>query len=188
MLKTLYQCKLNHRGFTLIELLVVMVLVALFAGVAVVSFDFGDGDRHVETEARRLQELLKLAQQEAVLKVKTYVLQTDREAYSFLELDEVKKIAVPMTKDDIFRTRKLARGIEMKVTVQEDSLQQYLSQGEDKKNVKEKNPNLRYIVLFASGEMTPFEIRLRGESTTEYVLTGTIVGQLALNNSRETRL
>lgn len=165
-----------------------MVLVALFAGVAVVSFDFGDSDRHVETEVRRLQELLKLAQQEAVLKVKTYVLQTDREGYSFLELDEVKKIAVPMARDDVFRARKLAHGIEMKVTVQEDSLQQYLSQGEDKKNLKEKDPNLKYIVLFASGEMSPFEIRFRGESSTEYVLTGTIIGQLTLNNSREARL
>ncbi|KAF0866289.1 prepilin-type N-terminal cleavage/methylation domain-containing protein [Pseudomonas sp. LD120] len=76
----------HARGFTLLELLVVILLIALTAGlVGLVNTD--SGPRQARHEAQRLQELLQLLRQEALLRYRDYGLRIEPERYWVVHLD-----------------------------------------------------------------------------------------------------
>lgn len=74
-------------GFTLLELLVVLVVVGITLSFAVVGLGTSSPGERVDEEARRLQALLRLAGDEAVLRGRTLGVHLGRNGYRFLVRD-----------------------------------------------------------------------------------------------------
>lgn len=91
-------------GFTLVELVVVILIIGLVASFASISLG-RHGDERLQTEAKRLQHLIRLASDEAITQTREYALQINKEGYSFLMLGAEGKF-VPVKDDQIFRPRK----------------------------------------------------------------------------------
>jgi len=71
------------RGFTLIEILVVVAIVAVVTAAAVLSIGLASGERAVESEGRRLLELVKLACERAAVTGRDYGLEASHDRYGF---------------------------------------------------------------------------------------------------------
>lgn len=79
---------MRSRGFTLIELLIVLVLIGVITGMAVLAVGNDGKDRMHVIEAKRLAELLDLAEQEAMLRGEAMALELFEQSYRFLNLTE----------------------------------------------------------------------------------------------------
>ena len=106
-------------------------------------------------EMQRIQALLKLAREEAVMQNEDIALKVTENTYSFEILGD--KGWEPITGDQIFRARKVVDGTELALKVDDLEIkfgQQQEAAGED------KIPPPRIFIL-SSGEIMPFELILR---------------------------
>ena len=146
-------CK--QSGFTLIEMMVVLVIIGIMVTSVVLSIRTDDLGEHMEREMQRIQALLKLAREEAVMQNEDIALKVTENAYSFEILGD--KGWEPITGDQVFRQRKVVDGTELALKVDDLEIkfgQQQEAAGED------KIPPPRIFIL-SSGEIMPFELILR---------------------------
>jgi general secretion pathway protein H len=92
----------SKRGFTLLELLVVIVVLSIAAGLIVVRGTPGDSN-YLESDAKKLSQLLRIAQQESLLKSKDIRFLAGDEGYSFEEFTGSRW--VPVTTEPLLRPR-----------------------------------------------------------------------------------
>ena len=158
-------------GFTLLEVLVVVIIIGVVISFAVLSIN--SDDKTLEETATRLQALIGLGSQEAVLQSTELALQFNEDGYEFLAFDGKKW--QPISDDQILRPRKLPDT----VTVDYEPEGQKLTlQGMD----DEKTPPRIYFL--SSGEMTPFRLTLRRRGELDgYVLTGSPRGKTELHTT-----
>ena len=87
-------------GFTLLELLVALVLIGIILSFAVFTLGDGGEDRRIKEEANRFYYLIKLAQEEAILNAREWLLEIDSQGYQFSVLtDEGSQLST----DPVFR-------------------------------------------------------------------------------------
>jgi general secretion pathway protein H len=156
------------RGFTLLEVLVVMLIIGITVSFAALSLN---GDNHeLEDEARRLQALIALTGQEAVLQSKEMAMQFRDDSYEFQDFDGEKW--QPLENDETLRPRTLPDDLVLEYRAEGDKM----TLGSDKD--KKAPPRIYFL---SSGEVSPFELTLRrrGEDRT-YTLTGDVRGKTAL--------
>ncbi len=164
--------KRKTAGFTLIELLVVVLIIGITVGLVVISINPDKGD-DVKAEAQRLQELIKLASQEAILQSSEYALEFSDDGYRFLVL--VKKKWLPV-EDPILRARTMPGSIRIEVFVDDERF-------DFMKTEEEVNPR---IYLFSSGEITPVDILLEADDTeASYHVITEINGKINLSSDSE---
>jgi general secretion pathway protein H len=147
-------------GFTLIEMLVVVVIIGIVISSVTLSIHTQDRGEQMETEMQRIQALLKMAREEAVMQDEDIALKVGENSYSFEVLGE--KGWEPITDDQIFRERKIVDGTELALKVDNLEInfgQQQAAAGED------KIPPPRIFIL-SSGEIMPFELILRTQDQT----------------------
>lgn len=101
------------RGFTLLEVLMVVLVVGIISGVAMLSFNPGGAERHLQDESDRLVALMAQAADEAVMQNQEYGFKISDKGYYFLCLDEVKQRWKSCPSESIFRERELPDGLEM---------------------------------------------------------------------------
>jgi len=136
---------MKSRGFTLIEMLVVVVIIGILASAVVIGFVGSDKEQNLRTEAERLATLIEMARSQAVQRNEEWGLTVAPDSYQFVVLDEPNHRWVEQ-KDGTFRKRSIEN---MTLSVQVDAVA--VPGDKSKDNV----PN---IVLFSSGEQTPFDI------------------------------
>jgi general secretion pathway protein H len=142
-------------GFTLIEIMVVVVIIGIMASSIVLSIRTDKLGEHMEMDMQRIQALLKMAREEAVMQNEEIALRVGENSYSFEILGEKGWQAI--TDDKIFRERKVVDGTELALKVDDLEIkfgQQQAEAGED------KIPPPRIFIL-SSGEIMPFELILR---------------------------
>jgi len=142
-------------GFTLIEMLVVIVIIGIIVTTVTLSIRTDNRGEKMETEMRRIQALLKLASEEAVMQDEEIALRVSEDSYSFEVLSD--KGWQPITDDKVFRERKVVDGTELALKVDDleiDFGKQQEAAGDD----KIKPPR---IFILSSGEFMPFELILR---------------------------
>ncbi len=182
-------------GFTLIELLVVIVIAAILFTYATLSIrGHNPGDR-IHTEARRLNQLIQLALDQAILRGEEYALEVHINGYRFLHQQQGKWIEVK--NDRILRRRQLPKNMQLELSLEDTtvvinpatsddtfSLGNKTSEKNDDKtgsNTNNSRDRLRpQIYLLSSGEITPeFSIRLSYPGVeTSYLVEGKFDGQL----------
>lgn len=182
-------------GFTLIELMVVIFIIGIIAGFATLSV----GQSHtrvLQDELKRLQSLLTLASDEAVLQSEELAIEVYRNGYRFMFLAQAKDAWEwqPIQDNPIFRARCFPEGVDLAGEIEgtptvlerfdcaaEAAKAEAEKAGEEKsvmtKSSKAEDVPPR-IFLLSSGEMTPFNLTLSLPDKTSARLVGDLTGKL----------
>ncbi len=149
-------------------MLVVLFIIGITVTFATLSFSGRSADDRLDNEARRLQEIMRLASEEAVLQGIELGMQSDGEKYGFLVItDEGWAL---YEGDTPLKEYALPSGITLEVTVEDFALE-----------VPEEEELLPQIVFLSSGELTPFNLDMRAESAKNYYqFTGALTGKIDL--------
>lgn len=145
----------RQSGFTLIELLVVLVIIGIITSTVVLSISHSDIAVEMEVEIRRIHTLLDLAREETILQGQELALTVERDRYLFETFEDNQW--QPLSKDKIFRERKLQLGMELALVVDNVKLNLTVKTADAE---QDKQQPAR-IYLLSSGEMSPFELILR---------------------------
>lgn len=139
-------------GFTLIELLVVLVLLGVLTGLAVLGSGVANSPtRQLHDEAERLQSLMRVLLDEAVLDNREYGLRFDNRRYRVLRFDAAAARWEPLDS----KAHALPDWVDVDLKVD----QQSIGASEEGDSKQSKPPQL---LLLSSGELTPFTLRLAG--------------------------
>lgn len=159
----------RQRGFTLLEVLVVLVLIGIITTFAVLAIHTPDPQERITREARRMQALITLAAQQAVLRSKNMGLTIGANHYGFLEQVDGRWKAL---NDPVLRERTLPKDIDLRLRTESDPTSTTLGKS---------SGTAPQVLLLASGEMTPFELQFSADNGKNYCqLTGQAMGALKL--------
>jgi len=181
----------SEAGFTLIELLVVVTVIGIIVSIAILSLGVLGDDRQLRVEARRVSTLLAAAQDEAVMQGREFGLEISTQAYRFVEFDPFQERWLELQTDDIFRSRQLPDNQEFELFLEDKRVS---LAGELSKLAAEDIPGLNstarkyapQIMIFSSGETTPFELHLlRPAQQQSIVLQGDVLGGIEIMTASE---
>jgi general secretion pathway protein H len=145
-------------GFTLIEVLVVIVIISIIISLATITFD--SEQQELANEGERLSALMKLASEEAIMNSRELRVIFTSNSYTF---DKLVDREWRQFEEGLFRSRNLPEDFSFDMSIGNQAVN--LETGGDE---AEK----RAAVLFlSSGEVTPFELAIRGASDLEIVIS-----------------
>ena len=139
----------RQTGFTLIEILVVLFIVSIMSGLVVVNLPSFTRTQDFDTEARRLEVLLQMAREHAVVQAVEMGFTVEDDGYSFYYYDEIAQSWAQMQQAP-FGVRKLPETITLSLEIVGKGFS--LADNEDAKGPK--------LLLLSSGETTPFELEI----------------------------
>ena len=200
----------KNLGFTLIELLVVVVIISISVGLVVVNISTKTEADLVEEEAVRLQQILRFAHEQSVVRAAEYGVRFFETGYRFMIFDETTSRWVYLKRDRLLRGRTLPEPIELDLYIEQTPVDLLASpkddpeieekkeeEGQGKSNTGTANSGtasiqigspaageviLPQIFLLSSSELTPqFEVRIRiPGSDIEKLLEGLPQGEYKL--------
>jgi general secretion pathway protein H len=141
-------------GFTLLELLVVIVMVAVLMGTVVLGFTGADTEQRLRGSADQLAYTIELARQYALQRNREWGLYVEPDAIQFVEFDPEQKIWVERTERPFGSAEYLPQ---VELRVEADEFEQL--SGDDDQDLPE-------VILFSSGEVTPFTVYLEPQWDT----------------------
>jgi general secretion pathway protein H len=146
----------KNSGFTLIELLIVLIIVGVL--MTFVSLNIGAKPSSAKQAAQQLQNLLTLAQEEAILKGHILGWKISPQTYTFYRYKD--KIWQPLSADKILRSYQLQPDLEYKLSL-------------DNAKVKYDKESPPQITLLPDGSVNDFTllIQLIDHSETYKVFT-----------------
>lgn len=104
---------IRHQGFTLIEILVVVVLISIMMGVMLMNFSPGGDEELAQEESLRLQNLLRFAHEQSVIRGEEIGLRVFENAYRFMRLDEETEEWFAIIDDKLLRDRPLPEPLQL---------------------------------------------------------------------------
>ncbi len=156
----------RQRGFTLLEVMLVMVLMAVVLSSVNLSFDIRSDRNKVEDEAKRLQAVVQLASDYALLNNLQLGLWVEEKSYQFLGFDG--EVWTTIDEDKILKKYELEDNFKLKLTLgdipwldnvdAEDGLFSLVGQ-DDEDDEDEQKKLVPQVYLFSSGEITPFSVQ-----------------------------
>lgn len=183
----------HHRGFTLLEIMLVMLLLGLMASYVVVNFVSESRPARIQKETDRLQQLVQVLSETAVLKQQDFGLVLNDKGYQFLVHDGQKwlevaepkfmqfhpwpdTIAAELELDGLSWAEDSILGQEEFRKLQEELLEQQeeAAEAEDDKRAQDnkvpgqgarrEKPLLPNIYILSSGDISPFQLVLADET------------------------
>jgi general secretion pathway protein H len=155
---------LRSKGFTLIEIMLVLVVISVMASLLVLSISDNPA-KQLEQEARRMQAILQLAADEALMQGVEIALaraadpQQATEGYQLLVFDLQQQQWQPL-EDKPFLYHPLPSNISMEISLRSEAatplFQQQISKLQQLGGAQQFQP---LLLLLSSGEITPFDIR-----------------------------
>ncbi len=136
-----------------------IVIIGLVAATAVLSTGVLGRDSQLQTESERLLTLVGYAREQAEMQTREYGLRLETDGYEFLAFDPRRGIWTAVEGDDILRARELPDGLEIALVV--EGRRVLLRPPREK---EERSP---HVMLFSNGDITPFEITLRRQGSSE---------------------
>ena len=182
----------HHRGFTLLEIMLVMLLLGLMASYVVVNFVTESRTSRLQKETDRLQQLVQVVSETAVLKQQDFGLLLNSKGYQFLvhdgqkwlELAEPKfmqfhawpqEVQAELELEGLSWAEDSILGQEEFRKLQEELLEQQAEAEEEAKDSdkaekpkapakKGGKPVLPNIYILSSGDISPFQLVLADET------------------------
>lgn len=152
---------MRSRGFTLVEILVVVVIMAIVVALAVLSIGVTGRDTQLDEETRRIQGLVDILHERALLEGRDFGMRIEPTAYEFARYDTDRDQWVTMNDEPEFRHRDLPKGVTFQLEL--DSVSVVLKPVD--RTLSGTAPPPPQIAIAASGEGTPFRLTLVREST-----------------------
>ncbi len=159
------------RGFTLIEVLIVVLLISILMAMVVGSFTGADREQELRGYAERLALRIELARDKALQANREWGIYIDDEGARFAIFDEVNGTWMPQSGRH-FIPEAFSRYVEFDVEVEAYEAELFTAPDDDFGGGLDFAPGLSSaaddageeepptIVLFSSGETTPFTILL----------------------------
>lgn len=161
-------------GFTLIELMVVLVIISLFTSTVMINVS-SSNSKDVENEATRLYQILKFAQDEAIMQgIELGLVFTDT-SYSFSRLQDSRWL--PLKSDKQLGLYDFGSDIQMQWRIEDENV---ISELEEEAFV------MPVVMLLSSGEITAFEVEvsaISSDAESRYKVIALANGSLELEKS-----
>jgi general secretion pathway protein H len=158
------------------ELLVVIVIMAILFTFTTLAIRGTSPEELLQTEAQRLDRLLQLALEEAILRGMEYGLEFKSNSYRFLLFAENRW--QPLEADRLLRERALPEPMEFELEIEQIDV---LMEDDDDKDDADKDQEAArpQVFLLSSGEITPeFSVRLVMPGVaTSYIVSATANGE-----------
>jgi general secretion pathway protein H len=153
---------MRNRGFTLVEILVVVVIMAIVISLAILSIGTTGRDAQLDEESRRIEGLVGLLHERALLEGRDFGLRLEPAAYEFVVYDSRRDRWMTFDQEREFRHRELPKGLRFQLEL--DS-QIVVIKPVDRKLTSNAAPGPQ-LAIAASGEGTPFRLTLLRDGTT----------------------
>jgi general secretion pathway protein H len=150
------------RGFTLVEILVVVVIMAVIISLAVLSIGVSGRDSQLDEETRRIQGLVDVLHERALLEGRDFGIRIEPAAYEFVVYEPNRDRWLSLSQEHEFRRRELPKGVSFELEM--DSVQVVLKPIERTFSTDEPPPPPQ-LAIAASGEGTPFRLTLLRDAT-----------------------
>lgn len=144
-----------QHAFSLLEVLVVLTILAILTGTVMLSFTGADAEQALKGGAERMAMRIELARQHSLTRNREWGIYVQDNTYWFAEFDPEQRVWVEQTQRP-FDNDDLPDLIGLSLDLEEyDSLP------------FEEEDELPQIVIFSSGEVTPFAILIEPEWNAE---------------------
>ncbi|HTV95329.1 MAG TPA: type II secretion system minor pseudopilin GspH [Steroidobacteraceae bacterium] len=153
---------MRTKGFTLVEILVVLVIMAVVISIAVLSIGTTGRDSQLDEECRRIQGLVDLLHERALLEGRDFGLRIEPTSYEFVVYEPIRDRWLTLNDEHEFRHRDLPKGVSFELEL--DSVQVVLKPL-DKTFSDDDPPPPPQVAIAASGEGTPFRLTLLRDAT-----------------------
>lgn len=194
----------GQHGFTLLEILVVMVIIGVLASLVSLSVSSRAVDDRLQAESRRVEQLLRLASDEAQAKGLEIGFRQTTEGFEFLAPD-AGGARWDVIRDGLFRPRQIAEPFYLELRVdgrlmkpaapapapkRKDRADAEQDEDEDRSAAPSSTrPAAReqdrdrlepQVLILSSGEITPFTLDLRLRDTPlAYRVEGSTLGEFS---------
>jgi len=153
---------MRSKGFTLVEILVVVVIIAIIISLAVLSIGVTGRDSQLDEESRRIEGLVGLLHERALLEGRDFGLRIEPAAYEFVVYEPRRDRWLALDRDSEFRHRDLPKGLSFQLQL--DS-QVVVLKPIDRNLASDAPPPAPQVAIAASGEGTPFRLTLSRDGT-----------------------
>jgi general secretion pathway protein H len=154
---------MRSRGFTLVEILVVVVIMAIVISFAILSVGTTGRDAQLDEESRRIEGLIGLLHERALLEGRDFGVRIEPAAYEFVVYDPRRDRWMMLAQESEFRRRNLPKGVSFQLEL--DS-QIVVIKPIDRNLASDEAPPGPQVAIAASGEGTPFRLTLLRDGTT----------------------
>jgi general secretion pathway protein H len=152
---------MRSKGFTLVEILVVVVIIAIVTSIAVLSVGVTGRDTQLDEESRRIEGLVGLLHERALLEGRDFGLRIEPAAYEFVVYESRRDRWITLDQEHEFRHRDLPKGLSFQLEL--DS-QIVVIKPLDRNLTSDAAPAPQ-LAIAASGEGTPFRLTLLRDGT-----------------------
>lgn len=169
----------QQTGFTLLEVMLVITLMGLFVSFVVVNMGGTSQAQQLEKQARRFQVIVDMASHMAILNQRQLGLriEDEKQSYHFMYLDDDQRWQI-LANDKVFEETELKEPFTMELVLdglpwesEENLFDQELfdeelsisDEGVEIGNEEEKKLPPPQILIFSSGEITPFSLIFKYE-------------------------
>jgi general secretion pathway protein H len=173
---------MRSKGFTLIEILVVLLIIGAVISLAVLSVNSTGRDSQLDEESRRIEGLVGLLHERALLEGRDFGLRIEPAAYEFVFYDTRRNRWLMMDQEREFRHRELPKGITFQLQL---DAQTVVIKPIDR-NLTSGDPPGPQVAIAASGEGTPFRLILQRDATqAKAVVDGDALGKVSREGSNK---
>jgi general secretion pathway protein H len=172
---------MRSKGFTLVEILVVIFIMAVVISLTILTVTSTGRDSQLDDESRRIEGLVGLLHERALLEGRDFGLRIEPTAYEFVVYDTVRERWLMMDQEREFRHRELPKGISFQLQL--DS-QNVVIKPIERNLPSGVAPPAPQVAIAASGEGTPFRLTLlRNATQAKATVDGNSMGKITHEDS-----
>ena len=172
---------MRSKGFTLVEILVVVVIMAVVISLAILSVGVTGRDSQLDEETRRVEGLVGLLHERALLEGRDFGLRIEPTAYEFVVYDPDRDRWLTLDQEQEFRHRDLPKGLSFQLQLDSQTV---VLKAIDRQLSADAVPPTPQVAIAASGEGTPFRLTLSRDATrAKASVAGDAMGKISHENS-----
>jgi general secretion pathway protein H len=174
---------MRSKGFTLVEILVVLVIMAVVISLAVLSVGATGRDSQLDEESQRIQGLVGLLHERALLEGRDFGLRIEPTAYEFVVYDPRRDRWMMLDQEQEYRHRQLPKGISFQLQLDSQTV---VIKPIDRTLSSDVPPPAPQVAVAASGEGTPFRLTLLRDATqAKAAVDGDALGKITREGSNQ---